>query len=235
MWRQFILTDIIEMPAGGIGISGYDWENKRHIRPKSLNGRTPLSFLQGAKPFTVIELDFSTPDPDGDAPHTENWEFNPDSSVRVGRRLDLEGQIRFLQTIADANVHELFGSNSSGTPLLKVYRNRYYVLPSVGSRSLGMIQVRSIAVGIDSQGRLRVSFTDQEHSIFNDVALVSLELKRKWRSSFESSGNLAQVNRELRQLQWVYVSLSLAPPWQPTNWQTQACLLQIAGVHAYTH
>jgi hypothetical protein len=232
MWQQFILIDIITT-HDGVSISGYDWTNRAFIRPISTSGQIPLDFLKGAFPFTVLELDFVTNSPDGEHPHTENWRFELNSGIRVGRTLDMAGQMKLLETIAEEDTHALFGQNAYGRPLLQSYRNRYYLPPTIGNRSLGVIPARSVAVGVDNQQRLRISFTDAAKAIFNDIALASLPLKSQWNRTLEADGNLAAINQQLRQSNPVYVSLSLGEPWQPTGWNTQACILQVSGIHAY--
>ena len=228
------ITDITRMGGRRVCVAGVtkDGVCVRPVLPEGIF--EPWLYQNGSvvvRPYAKVKLDLidHIPKP----PHTEDWDFDPDSLQSNGL-INEDKRERFLNWILDPCVADIFGTDIHDD-------HGFYLQEGEGNRSLGTIKVKMI-VRFDHNCNYgswdyRLHFIDAEECHYQlkvtDLGLryyVDHLRKTEEIDCFEIGRRLTA---QLRASQ-VYLRIGLARKWHPDHDQPQnRCYLQITGVYTF--
>ena len=229
MKKEIIITDLSRMHGDGVCIFGIDEEGKP-IRPVIPYSSIRESYLfdekgqQIIKPFVKIEFDLRDTSPE--PPHTEDWEINTSNKPRLIGYLSEEDRIKFLGSISDGLVKDIFGA--------KIHEKRY-INPGEGRRSLGTIKVAKVLdvnYSLKEEGKYqyRITFSDISGEIYDlpitDCAFREYCDAQRIRAGNNPSSISDELRHKLNQSE-LFLCIGLTRLFRDVHW------LQVSGLHAF--
>jgi hypothetical protein len=234
--RPVIITDLTRMGGERVCIAGYVKDARGGyscVRPLFRQGSIDERWLYVLgdpviRPFAVVDFDFiqARPQP----PHTEDWHVNPRQRERV-RLLAEDERWEFLETIVDASVDQIFGT--------EIHHDAgEYVLDGQGNRSLGTIfatEVTEVSYRqqpVSAKRDYRIAFRDAAGQAFRlavtDLAFrYGLEHARAERGISPSDLSV-RMTGYFRRAERIALRIGLARGWER---HPERCYLQITGVY----
>lgn len=176
MKKRLIITDVSRMRGSRICIFGIEG-NIKGIRPVIPYSGITEDYLLDEKgdisimPFAEIEFDLICPVPK--PPHTEDWKINVRYKPKLIRNLTEDEGKKFLGSIIDKSVKDIFG--------VTIYENQY-IKEVRGKRSLGTIKVKEVLFIKYSQKEngkytYRIKFLDADGEIY-DLPITDLAFRK---------------------------------------------------------
>lgn len=240
METLLVIKDVTRMGGSRVCVAGIT-KNKECIRPVLRRGimedwlyedRQPI-----IRPFAKITLNLIKNDPH--PPHTEDWEFDPDSREFCGMVAESKRK-DYLDRVLDPSVDSIFEAD-----IHTENGRRYYLQECEGSRSLGTIKTQSIQLFVhnpcNAWGKrdYRLYFTDEKGCSYDDLSVTDLSLRYyvdflRERKNFSSIQISNRLTRTFQQSEEVYLRVGLARPWNPDpNGPKNRCYLQINGIYTF--
>ena len=217
---MYVVTGLTRMSPGRICMSVYDTVLNRYLRPIPPNGKYSDEDLQDLSLFSVVILIADIRAHTIHAPHSEDFPVT-NQHLEPVRLLTTREQLTLLRRISLHSPYDVFGFRNQ-EPILKQRGIRYYVLPGTGSYSLGTVVVEQVRLFFNNYDKLRVNFRDIAGHTFSDVSFVSI-----------NEDDPDEVNYRLRRCQSKFLRVSLARKLLATNWDHEACFLQVSCIHGY--
>lgn len=229
MKTKLVVTDLTRMYQGRVCIAGYD-QDHHCIRPTlPPTGISEKILLQAGKPvvfpFALLELDLIKPIPQ--PPHTEDYQFEPDS-------------VHFIRKVKDRKTilnWSLFKSVSAifEQPILDDLG--FYVMDCQGTRSLGTVhpvKIFKVVYEQDKEGPwdYRLMFFDSEDCFYR---LKITDLTWQYHCDNLRDENhtpdliASELTTKLKKSD-VYLRIGLARGWQK---YPDRCYLQITGIFTF--
>ncbi|NIA09680.1 MAG: DNA helicase RecQ, partial [Nitrospiraceae bacterium] len=230
--KRLIITDLSRMKGGRVCIFGIDTDGNA-IRPVIPYDGIKEDWLFDEagklviKPFTEIEFDFICHL--HKSPHTEDWEMNTTYMPRLIRSLSEEDRKKFLESILDGSVEEIFGT--------EVHEGRY-TNPGEGNRSLGAIKVVKVmavnySMGEEGKYKYRIAFSDTSGEVY-DLPITDCAFRGHCdRQRIQKGRNTDDIEAELQQIlnqSEVFLRVGLTRPFAKMR---NRCYLQVSGIYAF--
>ena len=231
MKTKLVITDLTRMYQKRVCIAGYDRDH-RCIRPVLPSpGIHEDSLMEDGRPiiFPFALVEFELADPYPQPPHTEDFNYEPQSPhfVRI-----IESREEILQWSLYDSVEEIFAQ-----PVNTEFG--YYVMDCIGERSLGTILPAEIVQAIyapdpdlEEAWDYRLIFLDPKGNKFR-LKIVDLtwhyycdSLRGDTRGPKEIAEELTKMLRSRK----VYLRIGLARGWKKFP---DRCYLQITGIFTF--
>lgn len=231
MKTTLLITDVTRMGGQRVCVAGVKKDGTciRPVLPHGINEHLLYqSGLAVVRPFAKITLELTEylPQP----PHTEDWEYEPDS-LRFEGMLEYSKREKLLDWIIDPSVSSIFGA--------QIYSDfGFYLREGEGTRSLGTIKPLQIELFDHNcdygPWDYRLYFTDEEGCQYRlKITDLSLNyyvnyLREKKHLNCEQISQ--QLTREFQESK-VYLRIGLTRPTWPKH--PHCCALQITGVYSF--
>lgn len=224
--RPLTITDLTKMGGDRVCIAGID-SGGVCVRPVLPPPGILLRYLQ-AEGRTVIKprakIEFELLPTSSAAPHTEDMEFEVDTWRYLGDCDDKEW-FQLLDRDADPSIEAIFEG---------ALRERKYVLPREGLRSLGTVRAARVHhVRLFDRYQppsLRLRFSDAAGVVY-DLPINDLA----YRERVTTRGAAGKETQALRKTPVLFLRLGLGRPWLRPGDPQKKCWLQITGIYRTSH
>ncbi len=223
------ITDVTRMSGTNVCVAGYTPEGQC-VRPVLRWGAVQEDWLLDDKqvvvrPFAIIEFDLQKHTPE--APHTEDWIFNP--NFRAPRGMMMVQQQRALLTkTAHIAIQDIFGATIHAKP-------GRYVMSGEGTCSLGTVQPKYIArvEFVSERSSYRILFIDRAEQWWH-LTVVDLSFRQFARYLTVVKGvapdEVAEDLTSSLRKRYVFLRIGLSRGWKE---YPDRCFLQITGVYSF--
>ena len=231
MRKLLTITDLTQMKGSRVCIAGID-PNGACIRPVLPPPGLFHKHLQVEGGMVIkprAKIEFELWPTSSAAPHTEDMDFETDTWRHLGD-CDDDEWFQLLDGDAAPSVEAIFQG---------ALRERKYVLPGEGTRSLGTIRVADVHDmqlfnPHDGSPRPRLRFSDATGVVY-DLPITDLAY-RDWAAALGANAGrgrhraAAREMQELRKAPALFLRLGLTRPFDPVGGAQEKCWLQITGI-----
>jgi len=231
--KKVLISDLTRMQGNKVCIAGYTGypDSLECVRPMFVSGSVDEDWLcKGSevviRPFAEVELDFLER-PDVTPPHTEDYIIDRHVMPNGIRLLSERKRLALLESLEDACVREIFGTEIR-------YGPGHYVKSGTGVRSLGTIRPSWFTVSCEpwnGKPDYRISFGDGKSTYRLKVTDLAFQYYINKEKEIKSHKQVAEeTNRLMRSADHVFFRIGLARGWQR---YPDRCYLQITGVYTF--
>jgi len=221
---RIVVNHLTRMMKGYICAAGIDTETQAHIRPVLPGMRLRANLLEPlGGPFNIAALvDLGETHPCGNAPETEDVEFQPARAAKV-RTLPGEEFWKLLSSVSESCLGDVFGSE------LERVGHTLAIEQGRGVVSLGCIAPkRAPALAIDRFDRIRALVSDE--ASYYDLPVTDLRLYENDHQS-PRERLVEDVGERLARGVPVIVSVGVTRPFAVHDGEPALHWLQVNNLH----